>query len=276
MTPLFPVAINSWFMNQLPFVNRMKMIQAAGFTQTALWWTTDSPDREEYPAIVRDHGIIVESSHIEYLCADDIWSETASVRQDVVDLYITRIKECARHQIPLIVLHACHKDGKPGPHKTGLECFKTVMQAAEDYGVEVAVENTSNTDILDYVFRELQSPVMKYCYDSSHDQLYSAVKGELLSKYGPLLAVTHFSDNDGKIDCHWTPGHGIVDWKLIAAKFPVKTYRGALSLEVGPAVFEKDLSPESFLQNAFQQISKIRELILAEYTAQQGSESSGK
>jgi sugar phosphate isomerase/epimerase len=268
MTYLFPVAINSWFMNQLPFMNRIKMIQAAGFTQTALWWTTDSPDREEFPEIVRQHGLVVESSHIEYLCADDIWSETASVRQDVVDLYITRIRECSRHQIPLIVLHACHKDGKPGPHKAGMDCFKTVIKAAEDYGLQVTIENTSNTQILDYVFSELQSPAMQYCYDSSHDQLYSADKGDLLAKYGNLLAVTHFSDNDGKEDRHWTPGHGIVDWKLIAAKFPVKTYRGALSLEIGPAEYEMDMSPEEFLRNAYQQISKIRDLIVAEYNIQ--------
>ena len=261
MNKPLPLGINSWFNYQMPFLTRIQAIKKAGFDQTSLWWTEDSPDRMDYPGIVKEYGLEIDHAHIEYLCGNDIWDESEAIRNAVQALYLTRIRECSHAGVKTIVIHASKGKEGPGPNPYGMDILKTVLKAAGDNGINIAVENVGREDILNAVFNELDFPNLKYCYDSSHDWLYSQRKGQLLTQYGDKLVVTHLSDNDGLEDRHWVPGNGIVDWAVIASHFPVTTYQGALSLEVSARQDESHLTTDEFLSKVILRLTEIRDLI---------------
>ena len=68
--------------------------------------------------------------------------------------------------------------------------------------------------------------------------------------HGNRLVTTHFSDTDGRMDRHFLPGDGVIDWTAVAAAFP-KSYTGPLILEVMPYK-TPNLSPDNFLAEAYQ------------------------
>ena len=93
-------------------------------------------------------------------------------------------------------------------------------------------------------------------YPATLDQDY-----KLLENFEERLVTTHLSDNDGLEDRHWLPGHGIIDWVMVAKHFPAG-YRRCLTLEAYPTTEEREESPEIFLERAFQKVKNVRDMLI--------------
>jgi len=104
------------------------------------------------------------------------------------------------------------------------------------------------------VLDEITSKMLGFCYDSSHDRLYSLKEFDILEKCGKRLIATHFSDNDGLTDGHWLPQTGSINWNSLFKMFP-NDYRGCISLEVVKG--DEAVSSEVFLEKAFQKAKWI-------------------
>ncbi|MDD3888393.1 MAG: sugar phosphate isomerase/epimerase [Syntrophomonadaceae bacterium] len=262
--PKYQLGIFSWFGFVLPLPERLKLIKEAGFNATTLWWEDEigSPciKKETMPNLVRDSGLILENTHIPYNDCDDLWSEHRLTRDAIVNKYIGWLSDCAKHSIPMMVMHITDSHYLPPPTQYGIDSIFRVLKVAEDLGVVIAIENTGREDYIYFVLSEIYSDYLGFCYDSSHNRLCSKNTITLLEKLGDRLACTHLADNDGQIDRHWLPGEGIIDWEKISNVFPKNEYTGYLTLEVCTTEKEAKETPKSFLSKAYQRAKWIREL----------------
>jgi len=260
----------SWFGYPMPFEERLVLIKEAGFSSTGFWLGPEEDivakgKIDLLPDLIRSRGLFLEYVHAPDIGCNDVWSKSVDKCEEWIHTYRSYIDLCKRHFIPFLVIHVSQSKGKqPGdPTKEGLVVLAELVKAAEDSGIKIAVENTMKPALLDIIFTGIQSDYFGFCYDTSHDFLYSLRPGELLERWGHRLMVTHLGDNDGVVDRHWLPGLGILDWKEIARWLPMKTFQGSLTLEV----FSKDQEKESasdFMASAYQSIQWFQSLLQGE------------
>lgn len=258
-----PLGIFSWFGFFIPLPERLELIKKAGFEATSLWW-----EDEEYPrripkaemvAMVRDWGLVLDNIHAPFTDLNQLWSSNRYARQKIVDLHRQMLEDCARFNIPVMVMHVVEGEEPPAPNYAGIKSMERLVLTAEEFGVKIAVENTRRADSLCLVLREIPSSQLGFCYDSSHANLMPPWRTAFLAEFGPRLLATHLSDNDGQGDRHWLPGQGEIDWQELGRHFP-STYQGCLSLEVVATEEEKKEDPAVFLRRAWQSISWLDEL----------------
>lgn len=256
-----PFGIFSWFGWVMPLPERLALIRQAGFSSTSLWWEDEigSPgiSKAIMPRMVRDSGLILENAHVPYDHIDDLWSESKSRRNSIVNKYLAWIEELAQCNIPIMVMHILDRSYPPRPNGFGLESISRIVAAAEEAGVVIAIENTGDVHFIDYVLSRIETKHLGFCYDSSHDWLYSSDKEFILRKCGNRLLCTHLSDNDGIKDRHWLPQQGHIDWQLVKQLLP-RTYSGVISLEVTASNTQQHtMTPQQYLDEAYRKVAGL-------------------
>jgi len=248
------LGVFAWFGYRLHMAQRAKLIKDAGFDVTSLWWGVEEEENtgslHDLPQIVRDAGLGIDNVHSPFEDANDLWSADKSVRQKLAVMYLTCIDDCARHEIPKMVMHLTSGADFPEPNSVGIDQFANILNYAKDRNIILAVENTRCPEHIDLVFSEFDSPNFGLCYDSSHDFLWSKTPLEILHKWGSRLIATHLADNDGVDDRHWPIGQGNIDWNQVAKSFPVQTYAQPLMVEMLPK--NTFSGPGTLLKDAYQ------------------------
>ncbi|PKM78046.1 MAG: sugar phosphate isomerase/epimerase [Firmicutes bacterium HGW-Firmicutes-15] len=258
------LGIFSWFGFVLPLPERLKLIKEAGFNATTLWWEDEigSPNikKDNMPNIVRDSGLVLENIHIPYDNCDNLWSENKSSRDAIVNKYTTWLNDCAKYNIPIMVMHITDSLNLPSPNQYGMDSISRLLKVAQDLDVIIAIENTGREDYISFVLSEIKSNYFGFCYDSSHNRIYSNNDLTLLKTFSNCMVATHLSDNDGNKDHHWLPGEGIIDWEKLTNALPKLQYNGYITLEVYPTEQQLTNTPKLFLSKAYQRALWIRDL----------------
>ncbi len=231
--------IFAWFGYRYPIEERVRLIRKAGYAATSIWLGRQEPlvcegNADLIPGIVRSGGLFLEYIHASYASCNRLWSQSPTDREVILRDYADAIRYCGRHEIPVVVMHIVKGMNPPPYGPSGLETIAELVALAEQAGVRIAVENTRHPEYVDYVLENVESGTLGFCYDSSHDFLYSAAPGSILKRWGHRLLVTHLSDNDGLTDKHWLPSLGIGNWESVARAFPTSLFRSFLTLEVLP------------------------------------------
>lgn len=263
----YTLGFDAGFEYGLPLQQRLELFKEAGFEAVSVWWG----DREELyregrqseiTDIVLGSGLALDHAHIPYDFTDELWIEDTTRRKAAVNFLISRIEECGKYGVPVGVIHVSPGASDLQPNRLGIESISKILNAAEDAGVIIAVENTMRPEFMDFVFAELESPMLRFCYDASHECLYGGGEnGSILRKYGHLLAVTHLADTDGIKDPHALPGEGVIDWKKVAASLSeVKPV--CLMLETVRTPGWKEGPLEKYLAAAFSSVKRIKEMIV--------------
>lgn len=249
----------------MPLAERFLLIRTAGFDAVSLWWDAQEehlPLIQAMPALARDAGLVIESIHVPFRKANNLWSDDASKREPVITEHLAWIDECAAQAIPRLVMHVVSGNGPAEPTAAGMDSLQQFIVKAEARHITLALENTRRPDLLDAIFATFPSPWLGMCYDTSHDRLWPVEAPGLLKRYGDRLVTTHFSDTDGSMDRHFLPGDGVIDWPAVAAAFP-KIYTGPLMLEV-MSYKTPDLSPEAFLAEAYRRATWLHSILIAQ------------
>lgn len=204
---------------------RMKAIKNAGFDDTMLWWGDDykdtDGDRFYLHKLAQQCGLAVNTVHFPSNDADYLWY--GDERGDIiVSQMVNALRDCERLGISYIVLHLSKKLVTPPPNECGLENLGMMLSVAQQTGVTIAVENTRFMSYLDYVFGNIDHPLLRLCYDSGHNNAF--MPGEdVLGKYGNKLVTTHIHDNYGREvlkqgihpDEHHMMGDGTIDFDKV-------------------------------------------------------------
>ncbi|WP_054876151.1 sugar phosphate isomerase/epimerase family protein [Oxobacter pfennigii] len=261
MDLLYKLGIFSWFGFFLPIQKRLEMIKEAGFDATSIWWEDEEGEytvyKKDFPAMVKDNGLVFENIHAPFNDCEDLWSQTASRQDRFLKDHISWLNDCAKYEMPVMVMHVIDESELNEPNLSGIKLLDKLIYAAQDLEITIAIENTRRPNFVDVILSEIPSPTLGFCYDSSHDWLTSKNKAELLKKYGSRLAATHISDNDGVVDRHWPPYDGIIDWDKVIDAFPKDTYKGFLTLETLAKEEDQKNPPQSFLKRAYERSVKL-------------------
>lgn len=248
--------IVDYFGYDLSPMERMRAIKAAGFDGVILLWADYfDPDYQMFPEYARRVGLFVENAHAPYKYANAIWEDGPA--GDEYAAHIVRcVNECAQNGVPTLVVHPINGHLPLPEGGSGIERFKSILDAAEACGVEVAMENQGNPEYIDHVFRNIRSDRLRFCFDSGHERFYSPER-DLLAEYGSRLAALHLHDNDGADDAHMLPFTGIVDWTRVKRRLTECDYQGAIALETLNRGFEHVKDPVEFLGIALERAKEI-------------------
>lgn len=261
----FKLGMFSWFGYVLPLPERLRLIKEAGFDAVSLWWEDELAPalikKERFAALVREAGLAFENIHAPFIDTNNLWSSEKSAREKTVRQYQEWLEECARFEIPLMVMHLTEGDKLPGLNESGVESILALVRFAEEVKVKIALENTRQGEHVAYVLSRIPSDYLGLCYDSSHGRLTPDRGSALLETYGHRMLATHLSDNDGRKDRHWLPGNGEIQWHKLLDYFIMNKYKGYLSLEAGASPEELQGTPEAFVQKAFQRLSGLRQVM---------------
>ena len=235
---------------------RMRAIKQAGFDGVILLWANYfDADFKNFPEYAAKEGLFVENTHAPYLHSNDIWDDTAA-GEEYTRHIIECVSDCAAYGIPTLVVHPINGVTPLRNGKIGIERFKKIVEAAEKSGINIAIENQGNPEYVDFVFKNIKSERLRFCYDSGHENYYSP-NLDLLSLYGDRLAALHLHDNDGTDDTHALPFTGNVDWKRVAKRLKEVDYSGAIALETLNKGFEEIKDPVEFLKIALERARRI-------------------
>jgi len=255
------LGICSWFGYKYPHEERIKLIKDAGFQSVMTWWGEGSKEGNEVsetkPEIIRKYGLKIENAHFSFADINSIWEDTLD-GQEILKRYFLYIDDCKKFEIPTAVMHITSGEITPPYGQLGLSRFKHLVERAEKNGITIALENVRKFEYLDYLFSNIESDRLKFCYDCGHENCFTPGV-DYLSKYGDKLTALHLHDNDGTGDQHMLPFSGTVQWEKVINKIKELNYNGALSLEVDAqysSVINK-YTAENFLLEAKNRACKL-------------------
>jgi sugar phosphate isomerase/epimerase len=253
--------IFAWFNDSVDRLYSYQLVKQHGFASTAIDLGKDIDNlRKATEACqqIRDCGLDIAYVHVPFSNSNKLWSASESDRNLVKAEYCVALSFCKKNDIPLAVMHACNGTNPPDANSAGIYLIYDILCYAEECGVIMALENTRHTYYLDFIFDKLQSPYLKFCYDSSHDFLWNEEPGAVLKRWGNLLAITHFADNKGAFDDHLLPGDGQGVWPEVFKNFPQTLYKDDVFLEVIPSRAEA-ADPKKYLTQAYKKAAWVAE-----------------
>ena len=224
--------------------DHVNMIAQVGWDAFFTGWDRNSIERWANEAA--RNGLIYQSIHSPFSHEHKVsfmWKDCEEGKF-VTDQLIECVKDCAKFDIPVMVIHPFIGFKDHTPTQIGLDNYKRVVEVANKLGVTLGFENVEGEEYLAALMREFwNEPCCGFCLDTGHEQCYNGGK-DMLALYGEKLCHTHFNDNLGiidptlpvelswKNDLHLTMGDGIVDWKGVMDRIDATPYEGPLICEL--------------------------------------------
>ena len=248
----------AWFGYELPKRTSFDLIKQAGFDGVTLWWHNDFGDDDFRinPELARDIGLYVENIHTPFEQINNLWLDNLD-GDSLLDYFLRLVDDCAKYEIPTMVLHPS-SGREPTPfNEIGLNRIKRIVEKAEKHNVNVAFENLRRLGYLEYVLSNVDSIRIGFCYDSGHHHCWTPDE-KLLSQYGSRLMALHLHDNEGTGDKHLLPFDGTIDWAETMNNISQTGYTGAVAIEAQNIGYES-FSPEEFLQIALERAKRLEQ-----------------
>ena len=251
--------IFSWFSYPMPIEERFRKIRQAGFDATSLWWKDE--DRDYQPDLARKAGLDIDNIHAPFDNPNSLWAK-GPAGDEYLNTLITCVDDCKRHGIPVAVIHVTGPSAPPPVSETGIRRMRKLVERAERQSVCLALENLYTLEHLDYIFENIHSERLGFCYDSGHENC-NHPDADCLSLYGDKLTAIHLDDNFNDADTHLLPYDGTLNWKELKRKLENCKKLNYFTLEVDfdpkheKSVIYKGLSAEAFLALAYERVLKF-------------------
>lgn len=253
------LGIFSWFSYPLHIKERFKMIKSAGFEATSLWWGDENKNLQ--PEMARKSGLQIDNIHAPFDHPNDLWLDNLN-GENYLNMLISCVEDCMHHNIRVAVIHITGFSEPTDITYLGLERVKKLVDFAENKGVYLAFENLNYLQHLNYIFENIQSEHLGFCYDSGHENCYHR-DVDCLSLYGNKLLALHIDDNFGDYDTHLLPYDGTVNWNRVKERLKESKSIDYITLEVDfnpkheKSQIYKELSAEEFLTLAYEKAVKL-------------------
>ena len=260
--------------------DHVNMIGQIGWDAFFTGW--DRNNIERWANEAARNGLIYQSIHSPFSDAGNVsrmWRE-GEEGVAVTNLLIDCVKDCARFDIPVMVIHPFIGFRDHTPTQVGLDNYARVVEVANKLGVKLGFENVEGEEYLAALMERFwNEPCCGFCLDTGHEQCYNGGK-DMMALYGEKLCHTHFNDNlgiflppDASVDITWhndlhlTMGDGIVDWKGVMDRIDASPYEGPLICELTrgnkPGRHDHDgyaaMTMEAFYAFALERARKVRD-----------------
>ena len=235
----YKIGVNAEAYGGCSVTDALPYIKSAGFDAFFTEWKPDSPV-EAWAQEGAKKGLIYQSIHAPFGKMREVWNGTELGLAAINDLKAC-VDDCSRFDVPLMIIHPFIGFKDHTPTEIGLKLYGEVIEHAEKKGILLGFENVEGEEYLAAIMeRYSSSPVVKFCWDTGHEQCYNLGK-DMMALYGDRLAGTHFDDNMGCTDptnIYWTddlhllPFDGIVDWRGVMDRIRAHGYTGILTFEL--------------------------------------------
>lgn len=238
----------------IPETDRLKAVREAGFDAVMIHWQEENgmDACRRFDEVIQT-GLQVHTAHFPQERMADMWREGDG--GDALEAQLIRaLQEAGERNISHLVVHTTRRLETPEPNETGLRRFAHAAEAAEKYGVNLAVENTRFLRYNRYLFQRIDSPRLRFCYDCGHNACFTPGE-DALQLFGDRLVTTHLHDNHGAQDEHLLIGEGTIDLRRV---FLALVRRGAdqfnLESRYNPAPDAAHWTLEEYLKTAMDRL----------------------
>jgi sugar phosphate isomerase/epimerase len=205
----------SWYGINTPLKERLRKIRDANFNATTLWWgdykAFQEINKKQLVQEVKANDLLIENIHVPTQKTNEIWSTDEESRRHILWEYMKWLDDCSYYEIPMMVMHISRSDQIDMPIEFGLRSVETLVQEAERKKIKIALENTRENGLLEFLLVNVNSDNLGLCYDTSHACIHGDSDFRILKIFGDRVMCFHLSDNDGQEDRHWNIGKGIID-----------------------------------------------------------------
>lgn len=230
---------------------RLRAVRAAGFDAVMIHWQEENQIDacRRYDAVLRA-GLMVHTVHFPQETAAELWRD-GEAGDRVTDQMVQALREAGERKIAHMVVHTTRRLETPEPNEYGLRRFARAAEAAEKYGVNLAVENTRFLRYNQYLFDRIDSPRLRFCYDCGHNHCFTPAE-DALERFGDRMVTTHLHDNHGLRDEHLLIGEGTVDLPRVFLRL-VRRGMDQFNLEsrYRPPAGQKGWTLEEYLNTAY-------------------------
>jgi sugar phosphate isomerase/epimerase len=252
------------------YSERIQLIQECGFDGVFLYSQYNPVD---YIDLIQNSTLMIESLHLPYKkiehgkCVDSryvniIWNKGLAADEYVSDL-IKEVRFASEYGIKTVVMHVTGGDDPPKINKNGLKNIERVLFECTKNNITLCLENLRRIDCLQYIFDNLKSDKLKFCFDSGHaNYMTKNIDSFPWEYFGGYLYHLHLNDNDGENDQHLIPFEGNIKWKELMRK--IKTYNQSigLTLEVrGSKDMISTLSERDYLIRCYTSLIRLEKLM---------------
>lgn len=261
-----------------PVAEVLPLLKKAGFSAVSPVWSPDL-DLDSLCAQVGELNMTVQSLHAPHKGIAYLWTPEASEAQGPMGNVTESLRACARHRIPILVLHGWQGLFYTFPDTPlDFRFFDGLVSQAGELGVRIAFENLEGEEYLAALmdrYREL--PQVGFCWDSGHDHCYPH-RLDFLASFGDRLIMTHLNDNlglrdpsgipSGLDDLHFLPFDGNLNWNRVLDRLRAAPPQSIWNFEFKIRSHSSNpedllytgLSLEEFLEKAGSRARRIREL----------------
>lgn len=238
---------------------QMRLTREAGFQNIHINSDSEFITKEQLRTFVqsaKDHGLNVVNMHPPFMRNCEFWVPGPQ-HDELTDLYCKQIDLCA----PLASNRSSStpRAGRPTflSRSSGWKPTTGLVRHAEKRGVILLLENLRSHIHLDYLFENISSKNLQFCFDSGHENAYNHGIG-FVRRYGTRMGFTHLHDNNGVDDQHHIPLDETIDWDALRQDMADVHYTGYLNLEIFPKPVNYDGSSYSaYVKRAFAALARI-------------------
>jgi L-ribulose-5-phosphate 3-epimerase len=247
---MIKTAIFDWFGYILSMEERYKLIKVAGYDGTMIWWgfidEAFNIEKHKNPEIARKQGLFIENIHTPFISSNDIWCDNLN-GENYAKMLMDCVSDCNIHKIPKMVVHLS-EGANPSPvSKIGMNRVKSIIGKAEELGIFIALENLRINEHLRYIFDNVQSEYLGFCFDSGHQNCRTPNE-DVLSTFTE--------------DQHKLPFDGTINWLQLMIKLKDIGYNEPISLEITNYGYESMIDkPYEFLKIAYERVLKLKNLL---------------
>ena len=232
----------------------------------------------------RDNHIEIGMTHAPY-CTTSTFEKEKFDRvqaQMIRSLYATKLLG-APYTVAHPVMHPDYVNGanRRAGMQANLDFFSALAPVLKENGVVMCIENlywserpdhkvanvcSSAEDLVELVdkLNEMHGPLFGVCLDVGHAILAGQDPAHMVRVLGERLKVTHIHDNQGKLDDHTCPGHGVIDWVELMKAFRETGYTGCFNYEADAhwAPFRKECFDRKVMVNAAMLLRDVARALL--------------
>jgi len=259
-------SINFTYKYNSTFEERINLIERVGFSGVFIYSQYNPVD---YIDLIRNSSLSIESLHLPYKKIKDgetvdsryvnvLWKDTQEANEYVAEL-IREVEFAREYGIDTVVMHITGGSSPPPMNLGGVDKIARVLEVCEKHDITLCLENLRRLDYLDYVFSNLHSDRLMFCFDSGHANVMTKNVADFpWDRFGSKLYYLHINDNNGVKDEHLIPYHGNIVWSdLIKTIFNLND-KVNLTLEVRSSEEMRSLlSEEKYLEACYESLRKL-------------------
>lgn len=246
----------------VPLEEQIRLMKENGFSTT--FCMADRENVDEVIEMVQKGGIEFENLHAPFKKINAMWEEDDAAAQITLNELFAAIDTCARHKIPVLVVHVSVSNPSAIVTDKGFERYDELMEYAREKGVTIAYENTRAVGKLITIVERYED--CGFCWDVGHE--FSMTRG---ITYMPFLdskiVALHLHDNMAQVgkDLHMIPFDGVVNMENAAKQLADCGYEKSVMLESTQRVSDEytEYTPEQFYKCAAEAAKKFVDMVEA-------------